>query len=258
VTPETADPLAKISPIPPGGGARATSVHAHLRNLILNGSLQPGTVLNQVGLAPRLGVSRTPLREAMRMLQEEGLIEAKPQMRARVAVFDPAELECVYVQRILLEGLAITITTPQLAGDGVAELDRLIAVMHEELERHDIPAWREANRKLHLLLISGVGDELRRTITQNMDRTDRYRRLFDRDPMLIYGEPEHRAIVEAIRRGEAAVAAAEAARHLARTTLTLIAHLAPDYEPTAIRAALALFGPGRQSPSAKQLRARGS
>jgi DNA-binding GntR family transcriptional regulator len=235
------EPLEGVTSIPLDGPARAESVRAHLRGLILTGSLPPGTILNQVDLAPRLGVSRTPLREAMRMLQEEGLIEAQPQKRARVAVFDPGKLECIYVQRILLEGLAIAITTPRLSEAEVDELDRLNAEMTAMLERNAILEWREANSAFHARLVSGASDELLRTISLNMERTDRYRKLFDRDPMLFYADPEHQAIVEAVRRRDADGAAAGLAHHLARTTLTLIAHLAADYEPTAIRAALAVF-----------------
>ena len=64
-------------------------VHAYLRELILNGNLVPGTKLSQVTLAEQLGVSRTPLREVLRMLQEEGLVAIEPNQRTRVAGLDP-------------------------------------------------------------------------------------------------------------------------------------------------------------------------
>src|SRR4051794_18504990 len=96
------DPLEHVGAIgsdsPAAAGARA-----ELRRLIMDGTLLPGTVLPQVQLALRLGISRTPLREAMRMLQEEGLVEAPPQKRARVALLDPTHVEAVYVQRIMYE-----------------------------------------------------------------------------------------------------------------------------------------------------------
>ena len=70
-------------------------VHAYLRACILDGTLKPGTKLSQVSLAAQLGISRTPLREVLRMLQEEGLVEIEPNQRTRVAGLDPQELDDV-------------------------------------------------------------------------------------------------------------------------------------------------------------------
>src|SRR5271156_1826880 len=95
------EPLSRVS-----GDHAAGGVHAYLRRLILDATIPPGTVVTQVELAARLGVSRTPIREAIRMLQEEGLVVAEPQKRARVIGFDPAEVEAVYTQRVLVESLA--------------------------------------------------------------------------------------------------------------------------------------------------------
>src|SRR6266498_5257024 len=61
------------------------ALHAYLRQCVLDGTLTPGTKLSQVALADQLGVSRTPLREVLRMLQEEGLVEIEPNQRTRVA-----------------------------------------------------------------------------------------------------------------------------------------------------------------------------
>src|SRR5450755_1682560 len=85
-------------------------LHAYLRECILDGTLTPGTKLSQVSLAKQLGVSRTPLREVLRMLQEEGLVEIEPNQRTRVAGLDPQELDDVYASRILLETLALSMT----------------------------------------------------------------------------------------------------------------------------------------------------
>src|SRR5216683_6758582 len=85
-------------------------VHAYLRECILNGTLSPGTKLSQVSLAAQLGISRTPLREVLRMLQEEGLVGIEPNQRTRVAGLDPQELDDVYASRILLETLALSMT----------------------------------------------------------------------------------------------------------------------------------------------------
>src|SRR5260370_39783560 len=78
-------------------------VHAYLRECILDGTLPPGTKLSQVTLAAQLGISRTPLRAVLRMLQEEGLAESEPTQRTRVAGLDPAEHDDSAASRVLLE-----------------------------------------------------------------------------------------------------------------------------------------------------------
>jgi DNA-binding GntR family transcriptional regulator len=75
------------------------ALHAYLRECVLDGTLTPGTKLSQVALADQLGVSRTPLREVLRMLQEEGLVEIEPNQRTRVAGLDPQELDEIYACR---------------------------------------------------------------------------------------------------------------------------------------------------------------
>ena len=64
--------------------------------LIVTGEIPPGTQLSQVELARRLGLSTTPVREALRQLEAEGLVESRRNLRPRVPVFDPTDLDAVY------------------------------------------------------------------------------------------------------------------------------------------------------------------
>src|ERR1700733_10276393 len=104
-------------------------VHAYLRECILDGTLPPGTKLSQVSLAAQLGISRTPLREVLRMLQEEGLVEIEPNQRTRVAGLDPQELDDVYASRILLETLALSMTIGHFGTASRKEAKRLLTAM---------------------------------------------------------------------------------------------------------------------------------
>jgi DNA-binding GntR family transcriptional regulator len=224
------------------GDHAANAVHEHLRTLILGGAIPPGAVLNQVELAPQLGVSRTPLREAIRMLQEEGLVVAEPQRRARVTGFDPEHLEAVYAQRVLLEAVATRVTASTATDEEVARLDALLAEMDARVRAHDFSAWQEAHRTFHVALVRRAGDQLLRAMTSTMDRSEHYRLMHQAS-----GSPdreraaEHAAIVAAHRERDADAAASELAAHLARTALSLIAQLAPAYDPVMIRTALQLF-----------------
>jgi len=244
----------KLRPVPrtPGDHA-ANAIHAHLRELILEGDIEAGALLNQVTLAAELQVSRTPVREAIRMLQEEGLVVAEPHRRARVIGFDPAHLEAVYTQRVLLESLAASFTA-SAAGDAlIDELERSLVALEALPEERMKPEWRAEHNRFHLALVGGVQPQLLRAIRSNMERGEHYRlnyprmyemtgtRSWDTSPA------EHRAIVDAFRARDGAAAAVELAAHLARTALSLVAQLAPTYDPAALRAALELVGARKPS-----------
>src|ERR1700728_2282817 len=113
----------------PEGRQAIPHVHAYLRECILDGTLSPGTKLSQVSLAAQLGISRTPLREVLRMLQGEGLVEIEPNQRTRVAGLDPQELDDVYASRILLETLALSMTIGHFGAASRKEAKRLLTAM---------------------------------------------------------------------------------------------------------------------------------
>src|SRR5213080_4773247 len=112
-------------------------VHAYLRECILDGTLTPGTKLSQVALAEQLGISRTPLREVLRMLQEEGLVEIEPNQRTRVAGLDPQELDDVYASRILMETLALSMTIDNFGARERAEAKQMLTAMRRAAKAGD-------------------------------------------------------------------------------------------------------------------------
>lgn len=224
------------------GDHAAAAVHKHLRELILRGKLKPGTILNQVDLAPRLGVSRTPLREAIRQLQEEGLVKAAPQRRARVVAFDPEELDSTYAHRIALEAIGVRLTVPTLTEADLGRIDAKLRTVETCADNDDLEGWLLAHREFHLALVGASGPELLRAITGPMDRGELYRGLYQASTPRSWtiGRAEHRALFELFSDRNVELASQELGSHLARTALSLLAHLAPDYDPRAIRAALTL------------------
>ncbi len=108
------------------GGRRRSAdvVHEALREAILSGGLPQGAVLSQVQLAQQFGVSRTPLREALRMLQVEGFVDSVPNRRVRVAEVSVGDLEQLYAQRIVLEALAVRLSVPYFSADDFAAMRR--------------------------------------------------------------------------------------------------------------------------------------
>lgn len=217
-------------------------VYDYLRKRILDGTLPPGTILSQVRLAQELGVSRTPLREALRLLQEERLVIAEPNHRVRVADIHLEELETLYASRIMLEPLALALTIPHLTQGDLGALAQSIEAMYAASARHDTDAWEQANGQFHELLVVHAEERMRASIKRSIEASERYCRIkFQTIPNARdVAETEHAAIFAACRERNCDLAVELLARHLARSALTVIAHVDPEYEPTAIRTALKL------------------
>jgi DNA-binding GntR family transcriptional regulator len=220
-------------------------VYTRLREMLLNGEVEPGRILSQVKLARELGVSTTPLREAMRLLQAEGLLIAEHNRRSRVAPLDPADIDAVYGSRILLEALAVRLTVPNMSTDDLEALHRALEEMTEAARRQDISEWEPVHRTFHRRLIMGSDEAVARIIDPVVDRSERYRRstLFG-SPARAWeiGNEEHEAIVEACDLRDSELAAHRLARHLARSALTVLAKVSPEDDPVAIRTALQIVG----------------
>src|ERR1700716_3407183 len=139
-------------------------VHAYLRECILDGTLTPGTKLSQVSLAKQLGISRTPLREVLRMLQKGGLGESEPKQPPRLSGRAPQELDDVYASRILLETLALSMTIGNFGAASRKEAKRLLAAMRRAARTGDFGAWFAAHADYHRLVTAGAGDVLQRQL----------------------------------------------------------------------------------------------
>jgi DNA-binding GntR family transcriptional regulator len=223
-------------------------VHERLRAAILKGELGAGLVVSQVELAKALGVSRTPLREAIRLLQSEGLVEAPTNQRVRVSGVSWSDLEQVYAIRISLEATGISLTVPHLTAQAVALLRTHLDHFEQAAEAGDRGAAAEAHAAFHMGLVAHTGDRMKALIHDLWDHSERYRMLFFKSPVgekirMRNAQIEHEEIVEACARGDGDRAAALLARHLARTALTILAERAPEWDPTAVRCALQFVAP---------------
>lgn len=107
------------------------SVVDGVRRLILSGQYASGDRLGEVELAATLGVSRTPIREALRLLAAEGLVEVTPNKGARVVAWSPAELEEIFALRAQVEGLAARRAAERITVEALDELEQ-IALAHAE------------------------------------------------------------------------------------------------------------------------------
>jgi DNA-binding GntR family transcriptional regulator len=225
------------------GQGNTQDVYLRLRGMVLNGEIAPGAVISQVKLSREMGVSTTPLREAMRLLQSEGLLLAEHNRRSRVAGLSPSDIDAVYASRIVVESLAVRLTVSGMReGDAVA-LRQDLEAMKAAGELRDLAVWEPVHRRFHGRLIAGCDPALARILEPVADRSERARRysMFG-SPARAWevGNDEHEAIVLACEARDPELAAGRLARHLARSALTVLAKVAPDHEPVAVRAALQL------------------
>jgi DNA-binding GntR family transcriptional regulator len=256
-------PLVALTPIDASdgestGATGADLVYLRLREAILHGRLAPGAVVSQVQLARELGVSRTPLREAVRMLQREGLVAGVANRMVRVAPFSIQDVEELYAVRIANEALAIRLTVPTMTADDDAQLERALRDMAQAAEASDTDVWERHHRGFHTLLVSGGGTRLRALLSELYDHAERYRRLYitSEPRAMSIGASEHEAIVAACHARDATQASTDLARHLSRTALTALMQIAPEHEPSMVRATLRVVLGTDTSPTAPQLKAR--
>ncbi|MFE4758168.1 GntR family transcriptional regulator [Streptomyces mirabilis] len=231
----------------PGARQSVGPLHALLRECILDGRLAPGTVLSQVALGRQLGVSRTPVREALRMLQEEGFVEAEPNQRMRVTGIDAAELDADYATRIMLETLAMTMTLDGFGAAARRSAKVQVTAMRRAARAKDIENWFVAHAEYHRLLTAGAGASLQRQLRALSDRSVRYIRITQRFDPTHWDEPgnvEHPAILDAVVAGDRDAAVSCLAHHLERTALRVLEDHAPEYAPTAVPKAMSLVHAG--------------
>lgn len=222
---------------------RATeTVHAALRELIYAGDLPAGLIISQVELSEALGVSRTPLREAIRMLQEEGLIDAEPNRRCRIAGFDAADVDSTCGSRIVLEALGMTVSLSRVDGEMLANALSALEEMESEDQPGVSPEWHAAHRRFHRSFTSGAPKPLREQLDSGSERAERYVRQLAQGVLISrsHGREEHRRIFTLVNDNKINEAILATCQHYARTAVTLLADASPEFEPAATRAALQL------------------
>lgn len=138
-------------PLPPALKLRSLreQVYDHLRREMANGGLKPGTNLDQDDLASRLGVSRTPLREALLQLQAEGFVTILPRRGVRLEALTLDDVRRLYEVVGALEGAALLAAFPRLGKAEVALMRRLNAEMRAAVREGDFDRYYERNLAFH-------------------------------------------------------------------------------------------------------------
>jgi DNA-binding GntR family transcriptional regulator len=214
---------------PPDAGA-AARVAGYLRGAILSGEIGPGEWIRQEEVAERLGASRLPVREALRMLEAEGLAEHERHRGARVPSLSMHEVDVIYRMREQLEQLAIAESIPHLTEADVRHLEdvqeQIEALRHEDSA--DIARFLELDREFHLAGYAGCRiEQLTGSVVRLWNSTAHYRRAF----LTLSGpgrawviNAEHRLLLDAISRRDSVDAERFVAGHVRRTRIELKRH----------------------------------
>ena len=187
-----------------------------LRQAILKGELKPGERLMEVALAERLGVSRTPIREAMRKLELEGLVVMVPRKGAQVASITEKDLTDVLEVRITLENFAIEKACTHMTEEDMDKLWLASKQFEHAIQEGDLVRIAEADQAFHEIIYQASDNaRLLQVLTNMREQIYRYRLEYlkdelSRDKLL----EEHRRLTDAIRRRDAAQAQRISFEHL--------------------------------------------
>ncbi len=207
--------------IPLNGEGRTSMVdfcYEALKRRIINNEFPPGFQALEQELADLLGVSRTPVREALPRLQEDGLIERLPRRGIRVLAISPEDFKEIFELLTCLEAKAAELFVGcGFAPDAppFAEMDEAIAEGERALGADDLDAWAEADKKFHRAILLHCGN--RRLAKTAFAAWEQFRRA-EMTTLRLRPKPtaspaEHRQIVDALRRRDAAAAQAHMRQH---------------------------------------------
>lgn len=200
------------------------TIAAELRRELLAGSLPPGAELSQVVLAERFGVSRIPVRDALRILAGEGLIEMEPNRGAKAITLTPAEVREVFDLRVLLECDCLRHAAERLTPAVLEEIDRIRR--KSDLDA-STPGWAAGDWSFHEALYRHAGRPRQVVMIETLRRTcqlyvNAYPTMNAKKPRWLN---DHRAILQHLKAGEADRAIVVLQRHLEAAAEHLLARM---------------------------------
>ncbi|MFG3496158.1 GntR family transcriptional regulator [Streptomyces sp. NPDC047928] len=202
------------APAPPA----AERVYAHVKQAVLDRRYEGGTLLTEGEVAQAVGVSRTPVREALLKLEMEGLLKLYPKKGALVLAVSAQEIADVVETRLLVEEFAVRKAVPAPARL-VARLQELLEEQRQHAEAGDLRAVAVTDRRFHAELVRNAGNEiLSRLYDQMRDRQLRMGvAVMEAHPDRVAKNiAEHAEILAAVRAGDAEAAAQVVLRHISR------------------------------------------
>ena len=193
-------------------------VYEELKRQIMVGEIAPGTRMMEVELAEEMGVSRTPVREAIRKLEKEGLVTIEPRRGAYASDISAKDMVDILEVRQDLEGMAAGIAAQRITEEGRLELESIARKYKECVDKEDIEQIIKNDEAFHKYIVSLSGNKtLIKMVSQVQELALRFRYIYYEDFSRFKNQPtEHQAIVDAIVSGDVNSARVNAEEHLAR------------------------------------------
>jgi len=207
------DAVAGGTKVPPA----AERVYLHVKNGVLDRSYEGGTLLTEGGLAEAVGVSRTPVREALLRLEAEGLLKLYPKKGALVLPVSAQEIADVVETRLLVERHAVAKVVGAVPARLIERLEESLAEQREHAAAGDLVAFSAADRGFHAEIVRAAGNRILAHLYDQL--RDRQLRM---GVATMHAEPsrvaknlaEHTEILDALREGAAEAAAGIVERHV--------------------------------------------
>lgn len=200
----------------------ADYVYRELRHRIITKQVKAGQRLPEVNIAVQMGVSRTPVREALRRLESEGLVDIVPNSGARLAAPSRREVENAYVVREQLECLAVRLASQTMAEKHFRRLEEIIGAEESAFRERNLELYLEINESFHRIIAEATGNRILATYVENiLARTNVYIVFYDpfyedeRNPSIA----EHKTLLQALRSHDGDLAERLMREHL-QTTMT--------------------------------------
>ncbi|MDO9555910.1 MAG: GntR family transcriptional regulator [Atribacterota bacterium] len=201
-------------------------VYRILKTGIVKKYLKPGTKLLEVKIAKQMGVSRTPVREAIRELAAEGFVKMIPNQGVIVSIASIEDTQEVLQIRSVLEGLAARLATKVINGEEIKELEKYIEQMEYYANKDNALAFSKMDVEFHELILNICGNNRLIQIRKNLsDQAHRYRiRSLSIPGRLKHSLKEHQEILEALKRKDSEQADKLSQKHIENVLKNILAH----------------------------------
>jgi DNA-binding GntR family transcriptional regulator len=180
---------------------KSHAIYLALRERILSNDIGPGTRLVMRDVANQYQASDIPVREALRMLERDGLVETAPYRGARVTTLTAKEVEETYFIRSHLESIATGLAAERITDAELDQLDLLMDQMRVAVDAQDGPAFSDLNLEFHHTIVASCGNDMLRELTMDIwQRHSGFQRVFRMIPeRLGISQREHEGIMAALR-----------------------------------------------------------